>query len=71
MRTSRTVEAELSSHKIRVKPEDNSQHVTLSLGADTAHGEHQVSGRGHGRWGLLSAAAKEQLKCTQLLFPEI
>lgn len=70
MRTSRPMEAELGSHKIRVKPEDKSQHVTLSLGADTAHVEHQVSGRGHGRWGLLSAA-KEQLKYTQLLFPEI
>lgn len=70
MRTSRPVEAELSSHKIRVKPEDTSQRVTLSLGADTAHVEHQVSGRGHG-WRLLSAAAKEQLKHTQLLFPEI
>lgn len=29
MRTPRPVEAELSSHKIRVKPEDKSQHVTL------------------------------------------
>lgn len=71
MRTPRPVEAELSSHKIRVTPEDKFQHVTLSLGADTAHVEYQVSGRGHGRWGLFSAAAKEQLKYTQLLFPEI
>lgn len=71
MRTPRPVEAELSSHKIRVTPEDKSQHVTLSLGTDTAHVEHQVSGRGHGRWGLFSAAAKEQLKYTKPLFPEI
>lgn len=56
--------------KFRVKPEDKSQRVTLSLGADTAHVEHQVSGRGHGRWGGLNAAAKEQLKYTQLLFPK-
>lgn len=71
MRTSRPEEAELSSHKMRVKPEDKSQRVTLFLGADTAHVEHQVSGRGQGPWGLLGAAAKEQLKYTQLLFPEI
>lgn len=65
------MQAELSSHKMRVKPEDKSQRVTLFLGADTAHVEHQVSGRGQGPWGPLGAAAKEQLKYTQLLFPEI